>query len=131
MEQTKKGKLKMASMTESLVGHTFTHVYKNEDYELVFVRSDGVAFMFYHEQDCCEHVCIEDINGDLEDLINTPILVADERTSRDVEFYESATWTFYTFRTIKGSVDVRWLGESNGYYSECVNFGKKENQNAS
>jgi hypothetical protein len=131
MEQTK-GKLKMPNMTESLVGHTFTHVYKNEDYELVFVRSDGMTFMFYHEQDCCEDVNIEDINGNLDDLMNTPILVADERISDDVDGdYESATWTFYTFRTIKGSVDVRWLGSSNGYYSEGVSFGKKENQNAS
>ena len=117
----------MTCMTESLLGHTFTDVYNEDDEKLIFVRSDGVKFMFYHEQDCCESVCIEDINGDLDDLMDTPILVADERTNHDVDGdYESATWTFYTFRTIKGSVDVRWLGQSNGYYSEHVYFGKKD-----
>ena len=93
---------------------------------LVFLFDDGTACKFSHEQSCCEYVGIDDVNGDWDDLIGTPLLVAEERVSDDLpplgEYAESYTWTFYTFRSIKGSVDVRWYGESNGYYSEKVDF---------
>ena len=34
----------------------------------------------------------------------------------------SSTWTFFKFRTIKGSVTVRFFGTSNGYYSESASL---------
>lgn len=36
----------------------------------------------YHIQDCCEDVYIEDINGDIENLIEVPILLAEETTNK-------------------------------------------------
>lgn len=76
----------------------------------------------WHEQDCCEDVRIEDICGDLDDLTGAPILRADERTSSGETDGGSHTWTFYEFATVKGSVTIRWLGESNGYYSERLSI---------
>jgi len=84
----------------------------------------------FHSQDCCESVTIDDICGDVQDLVGTEILVAEEVMSDDFgpkeRYDESYTWTFYKFRTIKGSVDIRWYGTSNGYYSESVSFTKIE-----
>jgi len=90
-----------------------------------FIFEDGTKYEMYHEQDCCEGVYIQDINGDIEDLIGEPLLKAEQVTANDPNASESGMWTFYKFATIKGYVDIRWYGFSNGYYSESVSFVKK------
>lgn len=113
---------------EQMVGKVFTSVSGGVgDQELVF-ENDTERFVFFHSQDCCECVDINDIVGDLQDLVGEPLLIAEEvsgATEPDVEHYESYTYTFYKFATRKGYVDVRWLGESNGYYSESVSLGRE------
>jgi hypothetical protein len=112
-----------------LVGVTLSKVENLDDEELIFTAEDGRKWRMYHEQDCCESVRLEDIAGDLEDLVGTPIVEAYEDSSTeapearvDERWGDSETWTFYRFRTIKGSVTLRWYGTSNGYYSESVYF---------
>ena len=108
----------------SMIGSTFVKVFHDTiTEELVFERADKTKVIFYHNQDCGESVYIEDICGELNDLIGYPILVAEERVGDNTQTkYESVTYTFYEFRTIKGSVTVRWCGSSNGYYSESVDM---------
>lgn len=108
-----------------MVGVTMVSVEDKADL-LLFIAKDGRHFRFAHQQDCCESVIIEDICGGLADLVGAPIVLAEEVTNADdppaPEHADSYTWTFYRFATAKGTVTVRWLDESNGYYSESVDF---------
>jgi hypothetical protein len=116
---------------EDMVGKTFdivANVNGNDDM-LLFENEEG-QYVFNHHQDCCETVGIEEVIGDLNDLMGSPLLRAEEVSSDDapaphdydLSWGNSYTWTFYKFATIKGEVVVRWLGESNGYYSESVDL---------
>lgn len=114
---------------EGLLGATLTSVENNED-EMVFTLDNGEKYKLYHNQDCCESVSIEDIVGDLSDLVGSPLTMAEEVSnhddppSSDDYMPESYTWTYYKLATVKGYVTVRWFGSSNGYYSESVDFAK-------
>ena len=117
---------------KDLIGQTMRSVENVRNEELVFTTVEGRRYKLHHYQSCCEDVSIESIVGDLADLVGEPILVAEESTSDKnpagftKEYQESFTWTFYKFATRKGYVDVRWYGESNGYYSESVYFSEEE-----
>lgn len=87
-----------------------------------FILDTGDIMMMYHEQDCCESVGIEDICPDIETIVGSPITLAEERFSYGDTNWGTETWTFYEFQTCKGSVTMRWYGESNGFYSEKVDI---------
>lgn len=96
-----------------------------KDDTLIFVTEDGERYTQQHCQECCEVVTIEDICGNLDDLIGVPILLAYEATNKGEAGGDHHTWTFYNLSTVKGSVTIRWYGVSNGYYSESVDFLKE------
>lgn len=137
---------------QTLLGKTITAIEKvkdagekghwENDY-LIFACSDGTSYKMQHHQDCCESVTINDIAGELDDLIGSPVLRAEEASNElpdgnkspkikigDDEYdtpipegsCDSRTWTFYRIQTAKGLVVLRWVGDSNGYYSESVDF---------
>ena len=103
--------------------------------EIIIITTDGSKYVMQHQQDCCEQVHIDDIVGDFKDLIGYPITLAEESSDRDNPKYidygdgeksydDSNTWTFYKLATVKGYVDIKWYGSSNGYYSESVDLYK-------
>lgn len=124
----------MFTEVNQLIGKTLKSVERTQenalDDEILFTYEDGSVYKMFHSQDCCESVYIEDICGDLSDLVGAPITMAEEvvsdGTPEEREKYESVTWTYYKFATIKGYVTIRWCGSSNGYYSESVSFCKVE-----
>lgn len=123
----------MGEYTEisDFVGKVFTNIEVNKDEDTITFNTVNESFKMFHVQNCCEAVSIEDISGDLIDLIGNPILTAYKESNNEpsdkLEEYEpgeSQTWTFYRISTIKGTVTIRWYGTSNGYYSEDVDIFK-------
>ena len=114
---------------EDILGRTFSSVVQSsldgED-RILFEAPTGERWHMVYHQDCCAKCNIEDVAGDLQDLVGAPIILAEESTNQDEprasERGESFTWTFYKFATAKGYVTVRWYGSSNGYYSESATF---------
>jgi len=110
---------------QDLVGLTLSGIEGAVDAEeVLFHTTEGKTFKLFHKQDCCEHVRVAEIIGDLDDLVGSPIALANEVTNQQTEIstFETQTWTFYNLATINGYVTLRWLGESNGFYSEEVDF---------
>jgi hypothetical protein len=103
---------------KDLKGHILTKIENIKNEELYFVTLSGTSCRLYHYQDCCEYVYIEDICGDLNDLLNTPLLLVEDNTGEDGK---GGQWTFYRFATIKGGVTVRFYGDPS-YYSMSVTF---------
>ena len=117
----------------TLIGKTLTSIIGAVGSDQIVIETDqGEKFIMYHSQDCCESVEVEDICGDLADLIGSPIVLAEESSSENnppgvtKDFQDSFTWTFYRLQTAKGLVVIRWYGESSGYYSEPVKFERFE-----
>ena len=112
-----------------LQGKTLVSIKGGEGDEVIyFTTTEGEEYRLIYHQHCCASCCIEDIVGDLADLIGNPILVAEEVNDDGdgslSEYDESYTWTYYKLNTIKGGVTIRWYGSSNGYYSEKATFEK-------
>ena len=124
----------MNTRIKELFNQTIKKIEINEGRDqMTFELENGKTYQFYHEQECCEQVKIEDINGNLDDLIGCPLLLSEESTSNknpenidknkeQLKYQDSFTWTFYRFATVKCYVTIRWYGMSNGCYSESVKF---------
>lgn len=108
-----------------LLNKTLVDIRISGSDSIYFTTDSGEVYLMWHQQDCCESVYLEDVHGDLDDLLNSPILMAEEETGGDApkdSYDESYTWTFYKLATVHGYVTLRWYGSSNGYYSESVDF---------
>jgi len=117
---------------KDLLGLVLKSIENDEKNDTLIFRTEDRKFIMHHDQDCCESVNLEEVIGDLNDLLDQPILLAEEVTSDEnpkEEYDESFTWTFYKLATNKGYVTLRWYGASNGYYSEKIDFDEVLHEN--
>ena len=98
------------------------------DDALLSLETTNGTLTFFHQQDCCEGVDLESpsVEEVAADLVGGEIVACEARSSDEENppngstTDDSYTWTFYEIRTTKGDVTLRFLGQSNGYYSESV-----------
>ena len=107
---------------EKIIGATILEVNGCvRDSECVSFVTDRGTLRLLHHQNCCERVYLADANGDYEDLIGGVVTVAEERSNQKGDRGDyRIKYTFYSIRTTKGDLDLRWIGKDNGYYSVSV-----------
>lgn len=109
----------------------------------------GRKYTISHYQDCCEQVRLTNviINGknhfiegndsyvmfdEVQNILhNTPITLAETDNSEpkfaeNRAYDDSHTWSAFFFETKLGRVELWFLGESNGYYSESMGFNGED-----
>lgn len=110
----------------NLLGKTIISIFQCDEEAIVILTDDGYAYVLVHEQECCESVYIEDICGDLEDTIGLVTRAEENSSDRIFDEHDDCCqrWTYYKLDTIKDNVTIRFLGSSNGYYSDSVSVLK-------
>ena len=116
----KTGQYASTSKFEQIQGMTITAVVYKETTESLLIHLNTHVLEMIHHQDCCETVYLADVVGSFEDLIGYPLLEVSESIVDIATEDMSSTTSYYNFRTVKASVQLRWVGESSGYYSETV-----------
>ena len=106
-----------------LKGQILIDVYKDKGYQnldvIKFITLDLRTFALECHEDLRDtESYLESIDGDLEDLKNTEILLAEEieETKGDIRF------VFYKLSTIKGDVTLRFNYTEAPWYSGSVEF---------
>ena len=111
-----------------LVGEVLDAVdIDREENQILLTTRSGRKFLVYHEQDCCETVAISDQDGNFDNLIGKPLIEARDfavDTGESESDYDSQTTTTLVFRVDDQTVISRWVGDSNGYYSESVDIAE-------
>ena len=72
----------------------------NDNDKVTFTTDKGDQYQMLHYDDCCESVYIEDVCGDIDLLLNVPIMMAEEISNDNLPGKgqpDSYTWTFYKF----------------------------------
>ncbi len=110
-----------------LVGCVINRAEQGEGDVLVRIYSGAHVFNIVHRQDCCESVSVFSL--DLSPIIGKKLSKVEGSTDNELPpgyergSLESWTNSYFTFTAEDGSVGQIYIfGESNGFYSESVDF---------
>lgn len=118
------------ALFSDLVGKVIVKIEMDFDDEITIETSDGNEYLIRHEQNCCETVHLDRWIGNVADILNEVITLAeddhDDPDWADNREYgdDSHTWSAYYLETSKGRLELWFLGESNGCYVESMSFIK-------
>lgn len=112
-----------------LEGEILTNIDIDEDKrQMLLTTKSGRVFRFHHKQDCCEDVKIVGLDENFTTLQGKVINEVKEEVveEENMEDYEHRTKTNFIFKTDENTAICRWVGISNGYYSETVDIDELE-----
>lgn len=113
-------------MFSDLIGKTLSAVIPIEDGIAFKIRGGGQGQLRGHRSHLSS-VVIRDVVGDLSDLVNSPIVMADVEAKDNHDIIEDEdtgiTWTYYKLATQRGYVTISFRGDSlGGRYTENALF---------
>lgn len=128
---------KVMSLLTGATLNYITGLSKGSEEVTFSITKDGRYYevIMYHIDDCCEDVELEDFDTTLKIGSTGYVGALITEAREDVNpphspvldgNVDSYTYTFYNILTSKGYLNLRWLGVSNGYYSERVDFQVRE-----
>ena len=108
---------------KELLNRTIKSIYVGD--ETYINCTDGSEWRFYHEQDCCESVALDE-KVSLNPITPCTILDVSYACETGEESWGD-TWTrsTYSLVTSEGPMILVFHGQSNGYYSEDVCLQRK------
>lgn len=120
-------KLETADLSPLLGVTMVSHEWDRFKSILTLVANDGRHFSLGGFSTDGGSAFLEDQNGNLDDLLNSPILFAEEKTTKvpNSELKDTGCedyYFFYEIATIKGSVQMRFYGAEGAYYTASVWF---------
>lgn len=121
------GRRRATELFESLAGKTLT-TYRYDGENGLFLTFGDETYVMRHDQSCCEKVSLETSANEMDALVGQKIHHAyvnarqSERLDKHGNLDGTMTWTFYVLQGGTSCVVLRWVGSSNGYYSEEVDF---------
>ena len=102
------------SSTKDLVGQTFRWVLRCKgrfgDDQIRFHLNNWTFYSIYNRH---ERFAIDEMWGNFADLEGTPVVSVELISNPEELFnYEVLNWTLLKISTARGSVSIRWVGES-------------------